>query len=95
MKEGNCVLPKGSPGLHSDWDEVMVVRDFPVNFPLSSLSYICHPSGARHGYVDVGSCHCVLACGIPNEKLTLGPSSDGHFIGVFTIGLFKGLENMK
>ena len=30
MKEGNRVLTKRSHGLHSGWDKVMVVQDFPV-----------------------------------------------------------------
>ena len=64
----------------------MAVQDFPVDFPLSSHGHVYHPSGAGHGYMDVGSYHCVPACGIPDEELTLGPRSDGHFVGAFTIG---------
>ena len=30
----------------------MVVQDFPVGFPLSSRGHVCHPSWARHGYMD-------------------------------------------
>ena len=72
-KEGNCVLPKGSHGFHSGWGKVMVVRDFPVGFPLSSRGHVSHPSWAQHGYMDVGGCHCVPTCGIPDEEATLGP----------------------
>ena len=64
----------------------MDVQDFPVGFPLSSRSHVCHPSWARHGYMDVGSCHCVPTCGIPDEETTLGPRGDGHSVGAFTIG---------
>ena len=49
----------------------MVVQDFPVGFPLSSRGHVCHPSWARRGYMDVGSCHCVPTCGIPDEETTL------------------------
>ena len=56
----------------------MVVQDYPVGFSLSSRGHVCHPSWARHGYMDVGSCHCVPTCSIPDEETTLGPGGDGH-----------------
>ena len=71
MKEGSCP-PQKNPWSPQRLGRVMVVRDFSVDFPLSSHGHVCHLSRARHGYVDVGSCHCVSACGIPNDESIQG-----------------------
>ena len=73
LDEGRQLCPpQKNPWSPQRLGRVMVVRDFSVDFPLSSHGHVCHLSRARHGYVDVGSCHCVSACGIPNDESIQG-----------------------
>ena len=65
----------------------MVVQDFrQISLFLLMAMSATRPGPDMAMWIDVGSCHCVPACGIPNDESTLSLRSDGHFVRAFTIG---------